>query len=159
MKSRHIVIALCWELKLYVNSKVNRDENTWYFVYKSHKIRICYQLQCDHGGQWLGKVDYNLVVPMSAQICLGSCKLGRHCKAVWQDFGTKKMQSTTCSRWPPWSLCTYMYVHDTETPPGSTLCLWPQGWMSQRGASSACWIDHGLLWPGDNFWAKVGRCI
>ena len=62
-------------------------------------------VQNDHGGQRLGFWLHDLVVvPQSAQFCLGSCKWGRNCWAIGQFCGTSKMISTKCSRWPPWSL-------------------------------------------------------
>ena len=47
-------------------------------------------LQGYSSGQTLGWVDFDLVVPRSAQFYWGSCKLGRNGIAVGQDCGTLK---------------------------------------------------------------------
>ena len=58
-------------------------------------------VQGKHGGQWLGFVEYDLVVPLSAQFCVGILKLGRNGRSVGQHCGTSKIKSTKYSRWPP----------------------------------------------------------
>lgn len=62
-----------------------------------------------HGGQRIGLVDFDLVVPLTVWFCLSRCKVGGNGKAVGQDGGkleTSKMKSTKRSLWPPWSPCT-----------------------------------------------------
>ena len=49
-----------------------RTKNPHFVIAKPHNL---HSLHGDHGGQRLGFVDYNLVVPLSARFCLGSCKL------------------------------------------------------------------------------------
>ena len=47
---------------------------------------ILVAVQCDHGGQRLGCVDFDLVVPLSARFYLG-----RNCRALRQDCGTSSI--------------------------------------------------------------------
>ena len=51
-------------------------------------------IQGDPSGRQLHLVDFYLVVPMSALICLGSCKSGRIGMPCRQHIGTPKSKST-----------------------------------------------------------------
>ena len=57
------------------------------------------------GGQILGLIDFNFVVPPSAQFCLGICKVGKSGIAVWKGCGISKIKSTKFSLLPPWPPC------------------------------------------------------
>ena len=63
-------------------------------VFWSSYTRKQMKFQGDHGAQRLGFVEFDFGVQLSAQLCMGSCKLSINCRAVRQHCGTSLIQST-----------------------------------------------------------------
>ena len=91
-----------------------------------HLISSSIALQGDHGGQRLDFNDFNLVVPLCARFCLGSCKVGRSGIADGQDCGTTRIKSTKRSLYPPWSPCSFFGRKEEM--------------IKQRGSHTLCFI-------------------